>query len=247
MELATKQSCMNRNTEVLVLIPSFNDTELLKELTGAVIALPDRFVPLVVDDGSLTEILYTDVAAGTLLVRCPVNTGLGTATHIAFDHAAKYGYGFVARIDSDGQHPVDSIPDIVRPLQTEEADMVVGHRLNRDDRGGPRALLAKSVRWYLTLISKLVSGGHTPEDMNSGCFAVTADAAAKLNRLYMDRYPEPKIFLSANPFGIRIIECGINQNDREFGRSTVNIFQAVMMLYRFHMLLLARLLQKKPL
>jgi glycosyltransferase involved in cell wall biosynthesis len=238
---------MTRNTEVLVLIPSFNDIELLKELTGAVIALPGCFVPLVVDDGSLTEILKTDVATGTLLARCPVNTGLGTATHIAFDHAAKYGYGFVARLDSDGQHPVDSITDIVDPLQNREADMVVGHRLNRDERTGIKAWLAKSVRWYLTKISRLVSGGHTPEDMNTGCFAVTAEAAAKLNKLYLDRYPEPTIFLSANLFDIKIIECGINQNNREFGRSTINIYQAIMMLYRFHMLLLARVLQKRPL
>jgi glycosyltransferase involved in cell wall biosynthesis len=246
LTLSMMKESIPRTSETLVFVPSFNDVELLRDITEAVFSLPGCFIPLVIDDGSSTPITMADVASGTLLVRLPVNSGLGTATHIAFDHAVKYGYSIVARVDSDGQHPVASLPDIIRPLQSGDADMVVGRRLNRDDSKGTRARFAKTVRWYLTIVSKLVSGGRTPDDMNSGFFAVNVEAANKLNRLNLDRYPEPKIFLSANLLDIMVVECGINQSERVFGESSVNIIQAILLLYRFHMLLLARVLQKIP-
>jgi glycosyltransferase involved in cell wall biosynthesis len=236
---------MTRNKETLVFIPTYNDKELLGKITGSVSALPGNFVPLVVDDGSFTAVDKNDLAPGSLLVRLPTNFGLGTATHVAFDHAIKHGYGMIARLDSDGQHPVSSLPDLIRPLIENEADMVVGQRLNRDDGTGLRALFAKVIRWYLTTASSLVSRGQTPRDMNTGFFAVTTDAARKFNTLILERYPEPQIFLSARSFDIKTAECMIKQNDREYGHSSINLFQAVMMLYRFHMLLLAQLLQTR--
>jgi glycosyltransferase involved in cell wall biosynthesis len=235
---------MTEGSEILVFVPTYNDKELLMSITQSVFELPGDFVPLVVDDGSSIPVTKSHVAAGTLLARLPTNVGLGAATHVAFDHACKHGYSIVARLDSDGQHPVSSLPKLVEPLQSKTADMVVGHRLNRDDGNGLRDLLAKSIRWYLTRVSKIISGGKTPQDMNTGYFAVTIETAAKLNTLRLERYPEPQIFLSADLLGINIVEYGITQNVREYGRSTLNIAQALLLLYRFHMLLLERFLVK---
>jgi glycosyltransferase involved in cell wall biosynthesis len=236
---------MTVKSKILVFIPTFNDTEFLQEMTKVVSSLPGKFVPLVVDDGSTQAVDQTMVAPGTLLTRLPTNFGLGTATHIAFDHAIRHGYDIVARLDSDGQHPIDSLPDLIEPLLESEVDMTIGLRVNRDEGRGFRSLLAKSIRWYLTKVSRLVSGGKTPHDMNTGFFAVTVDAARKLNSLNLERYPEPQIFLSAHILDITTSECEIRQRDREFGQSSINFFQALMLLSRFHILLLALLLQAK--
>jgi glycosyltransferase involved in cell wall biosynthesis len=235
---------MDRSLDTLVLIPTYNDIELLLDITNAVSSLPGNFVPLVVDDGSSNTVQKHDIANDALLVRLPTNFGLGTATHVAFDHARNYGYGFIARLDSDGQHPVEHLPELIKPLQDRSADMVVGKRINRDEGTGFRAWLAKSIRWYISTASKLVTAGETPQDMNSGFFAVTSDAAQKLNSLDLERYPEPQIFLSSDRLKIRIVEFDIIQNEREYGRSTISIFQALLLLYRFHMLMLELILTK---
>jgi glycosyltransferase involved in cell wall biosynthesis len=236
---------MAPNQETLVFIPTYNDEELLSEITRAVLALPGNFVPLVVDDGSLEPVRKSDLAPGSLLVRFPANFGLGTATHVAFDHAIKYGYDNIARLDADGQHPVSSLPDLIKPLRENKADMTVGRRINRDSGTGLRATFARSVRWYLTFVSRITSGGRTPQDMNTGFVALTTGAARKFNSLILERYPEPQLFLSAPSMGMRTVECDIYQNEREFGQSSINLFQAMMLLYRFHVFLLAQVLQKK--
>jgi len=179
------------------------------------------------------------------LVRLPTNFGIGIATHVAFDHAIKYDYSIVARLDSDGQHPAVKLPELVKPLLNGEADMAVGLRVNRSEGKDFRAVMAKSIRWYLTKASRLLSKGKTPTDINSGFFAVTTEAAIKLNTLNLERYPEPQIFLSAQLFEIKMTECSIQQNHRAFGRSSINVLQALAMLYRFHILLLEIVLQTR--
>jgi glycosyltransferase involved in cell wall biosynthesis len=231
--------------KILVFIPTYNDTEFLREMTEIVTSLPGNFTPLVVDDGSTQAIDQNMVAPGTLLTRIPTNFGLGAATHIAFDHAIRHRYDVVARLDSDGQHPVTNLPNLIKPLEEGKADMAIGLRVNRDEGHGFRSLLAKSIRWYLTKVSSFVSKGKTPHDMNTGFFAVTVDAARKLNSLNLERYPEPQIFLSAHTLNITIFECPIRQREREFGRSSISIIRAVMLLGRFHILLLALWLQPR--
>jgi glycosyltransferase involved in cell wall biosynthesis len=235
---------MTEYSKILVFIPTYNDQELLPELTKSIVNLPGDYVPLVVDDGSTIPVHADMLTPGSLYVRLPINFGIGAATHVAFDHAIKHGYDIIARVDSDGQHPVSSLPELVSPLLEGVADMTVGLRLNRDDMSGMRAWLAKAIRWYLTRSSSIISKGRTPTDMNTGFIAMTKRAAKKFNSLSLERYPEPQMFLSAQQFGIDMIECNINQNQRTYGQSSINILKAIVMLYRFHMLLLARILQK---
>jgi glycosyltransferase involved in cell wall biosynthesis len=237
---------MLQRSDILVFIPTYNDTELLRAITTEVLSLPGGFQPLVVDDGSKHPVKKDDLALGTMLARLPSNFGLGAATHVAFDHAINHKYRIIARLDSDGQHPVSCLPDLVKPLIQGNADMVVGKRMNRDEGNGIRAWLAWIVRWYLTVFAGIVSGGKTPQDLNTGFFAVTMDAAEKLNSLYLERYPEPQIFLAADINDINLVECEISQNDREYGKSSITTFRALNMMYRFHILLLERILLKRP-
>jgi glycosyltransferase involved in cell wall biosynthesis len=234
----------DNNRRTLVFLPTYNDRELLMSLTAGVHALGQNFQALVIDDGSQHPIRKHEIAPNTLLVRVPANFGLGMATHIAFDHALLHDYAAIVRVDSDGQHPVEMLPDLVSPIFDGTADIVVGERTNRDERTGLRELVSRMVRGYLSSIAYAMTKGQAPSDVNSGFFAANIKAAKKLNAYDLDRFPEPQMYVLAPRNGLVASGLKIEQAERQHGNSKVTLGHAVRLFYRFNIFILAELLQR---
>jgi glycosyltransferase involved in cell wall biosynthesis len=229
---------------ILVFLPSYNDRELLLTLTTQILMQGENFQPLVIDDGSRYPIRNDEVAVGTLLTRVPANFGLGMATHIAFDHAIAFGYSAIARIDADGQHPVEMLKEIVSPILDGTADIVVAERTNRNSRSGFRQLISRAVRGYLSVVASMMTKARAPKDVNSGFFAANPRAAQRINEYNLDRFPEPQIYVLAPRNGLVVSSVDLKQADRIHGHSTVTLGHAIRLFYRFNIFVLAELLQK---
>jgi glycosyltransferase involved in cell wall biosynthesis len=65
---------------------------------------------------------------GVHVVRHPENRGYGAALASAFEFALRGGYDALVTIDCDGQHQPQRIPEFVRTLEAEDADLVSGSR-----------------------------------------------------------------------------------------------------------------------
>lgn len=228
---------------ILVFLPTFNDLELLSELTHDISSLGKEYVPLVLDDGSRPVVDSETLAPRSLIFHLPTNFGIGVATHIAFDHALKHDYWAVVRIDADGQHPVGAIPTLIDRLRAEETDLVVGARQNRNHTIGIREIAARVARAYLSVTAKSVSGGGSPNDITSGFFAANRQTIETLNSVIFERFPEPQMYMLAPRRGLNILEVPIEQISREFGRSTITIGHAISIIYGFSIVVLAELLQ----
>ena len=116
---------------ILVFLPTYNDIELLADLSDELQRLGARYRTLIVDDGSSASIDVSTLAPGTMYCRLPANFGVGIATHVAFDHALRHGYQAVVRLDADGQHPIEHIQEVLDPIQNKGADLVGGVRIKR--------------------------------------------------------------------------------------------------------------------
>ena len=229
--------------EALVFVPSFNDRESLRDVVARIRALGHGYKMLVIDDGSRLGEVPRDLGEDVLFVRLPDNFGLGICTHIALDHASKYGYGAVVRVDGDGQHPVGEIPRLLAGLYAGEADMVVGSRTNQNLGGGLGSLLRWAAKAYFVWVSWLITRGRAPRDLNTGFFALNARAMAALNRFHLERYPEPQIFVLACREGLRVKEIVIEQLERRYGSSTLTVMQAARLFYRFNIFILGELMR----
>ncbi len=229
--------------KALIFVPTFNDTELLGEIVDGVKRLSDRYTVLVLDDGSHAAHLPALEDLDCLLFRLPDNLGLGTCTHIAFDHALRHGYEAVIRIDADGQHPIERIPELLAPLERDEADVVAGCRVNHNLGTGASALARRLIKSYFVAVAKLLTRGRAPSDVNTGFFAMNRRAIATINQLQLERFPEPQLYILACREQLRVTEVPVEQIEREFGSSTLNLTQAAAMFYRFNMFVLGELLR----
>jgi dolichol-phosphate mannosyltransferase len=116
---------------VLVVIPTFNEADNVREIVARV----RRSVPpaeiLVVDDASPDG--TGEIAAGLAAADRQVHVlhrsgkqGLGAAYVAGFTWAGEHGYDVVVEMDADGSHAPEQLPRLLAALRT--ADVVLGSR-----------------------------------------------------------------------------------------------------------------------
>jgi len=132
----------------------------------------------------------------------------------SLDHALKYGYGALPNFDSDGQHPVVMVPELLSPIHDGTAEVGGGARKNHGDGSGIVNLLRNLVMSYFSTVAAWNTRGGVPSDVNSGFFALNHEAIVTLTTATLERIPEPQMLILAHKKGLRITEIPISQAPR---------------------------------
>ena len=118
----------------LVIIPTYNEQENIRDILAHVFRLEPSFHVLVVDDGSpdgtaesvkQLQGTYTDRLH---LVQRAGKLGLGTAYIAGFRWALERGYRFIFEMDADFSHNPDDLVRLYKTCAKEGVDMTVGSR-----------------------------------------------------------------------------------------------------------------------
>ena len=118
----------------LVIIPTYNEKENIRDIIAAVFALPGNFHVLVIDDGSPdgTAAIVKEIQASapeTLhMIERSGKLGLGTAYLTGFRWALEKGYDYVFEMDADFSHNPQDLLRLYQACSQEEADLSVGSR-----------------------------------------------------------------------------------------------------------------------
>jgi glycosyltransferase involved in cell wall biosynthesis len=122
----------DRPRKLVIQIPCLDEAATLP----ATLADLPREVPgfdvvewLVVDDGSTDDTARVALEHGVdHVVRHPANRGLAAAFLSGLDEALRVGADVVVNTDADNQYPGACIADLVTPIISGDADVVVGER-----------------------------------------------------------------------------------------------------------------------
>jgi glycosyltransferase involved in cell wall biosynthesis len=172
---------MALSRKTLIVMPAFNEEASVAEVVREVFLSNPGAVVLVVDDGSSDATTKAARAAGARVATLPFNLGVGGAMRVGFRFAVDNGFDAVVQIDSDGQHNPESVPALLREL--ESADLVLGARFAGEGDysvRGPRQWAMKALAWILS------SATHARlTDTTSGYRASGPRAVA----LFAEHYP----------------------------------------------------------
>jgi dolichol-phosphate mannosyltransferase len=118
----------------LVIIPTYNEKENIRDIIAAVFALPGNFHVLVIDDGSPdgTAAIVKDIQASapeTLhMIERSGKLGLGTAYLTGFRWALEKGYDYIFEMDADFSHNPQDLLRLYQACSQEGAHLAVGSR-----------------------------------------------------------------------------------------------------------------------
>ena len=115
---------------LLIAIPVYNELKYVRTVLDKVRPFHDEI--LFIDDGSTdgTAEILSDLAqtSDIRLIRHPVNRGYGQSLIDAFRYADRHGFDWVITMDCDEQHEPEMIPEFVRHIHADDADVISGSR-----------------------------------------------------------------------------------------------------------------------
>ena len=170
---------------------------------------------LVHDDGS-TDGALDDPGPGIIVLRNPINQGIGNAMKRVFQYSLDHGYDvLVIQAGNDKDDPLE-IPALLAPLQNGTADFVQGSRYLKGGRfGNMPAYRVVGTRVIHPLIFSLAARKRVTESTNGfRAFrtAILRDPRIDWHQDWLDRYElEPYLMLKAIWLGYRHVEVAVTK------------------------------------
>lgn len=220
----------------IAIIPALNEERNLPRVLDGLRRDAPGWDVCVVDDGSRDGTAAVALERGAVVLRLPVNLGIGGAMQTGYLWAKNAGYQFAAQIDGDGQHDPAFLGEALAPLLAGEADMVVGSRYLGAGGFQSTALRRAGIR-YLSWFLRWRCGARVT-DPTSGFRVVGRQVIELFSTQYPSDYPEPEAIALLLRRGLRVREIPVVMRSRENGRSSIGMARTLYYLLKVSLALL---------
>ena len=188
---------------VVAIIPAYNEEKALADVIGKTLGHVDEVI--VVDDGSSDKTSEVAIEAGARVIKHSVNLGKGEALKSGFK--AIGDDSIIITIDGDGQHNPSEIPDLVRPIIEDGADLVNGSRyMNGPEENTPAY---RRVGQKVLDIATNISAGTKVTDSQSGFRAFSPQSKNVFRFKDTGFGIESEMLVDAAEAGLKIVEVPI--------------------------------------
>jgi glycosyltransferase involved in cell wall biosynthesis len=223
----------NGRHDVLILIPAFNEAGAIADVIREVRQVAPKTPILVVDDASKDATYDRAKNAGADVLRLPHHLGLGGCVQAGYKLAFELGYDYVIRVDGDGQHDPNYIPDLLKVLRESGCHMVIGSRFYQNDGTHTSVLRAIGI-WVFRMVLRPILGKPV-HDPTSGFVGVNREALQTFTGSFPLEYPEIEALVVLQRKRFRFQEVPCRMRRRKAGRSTITAVKSLY--YVIHVLL----------
>jgi glycosyltransferase involved in cell wall biosynthesis len=180
-----------------------NIGDVLKKMPDTISGSPyTTFV--VVDGGTDKTAEIARSFPGVKVLEFPVNLGHGVALQVTYRYCIEQNVKYVLTLDADGQNDPAEMPQILAPLQSDQADFVVASRVLGEDK--TTDVVRKSgVRFFSLVMNKMTGANLT--DTSTGYRALRVTMLADVvDRLTQEQYQTAELLITALKRGWRASE-----------------------------------------
>jgi len=186
-------------------IPAFNEEKNIAAIITKLADITDTII--VCNDGSSD--LTSDIAEkmGAFIINHEKNLGYGAAIRSIFLKAKELDGDILVTFDADGQHRIEDIEKVTKPIINQEVDLVIGSRfLDESEKEVPQYR-----KVGIKVITKItnVSIKKQLTDSQSGFRAYSKKVLAELNPSELGMGISTEILIKASSKNFRITEVPI--------------------------------------
>ncbi len=179
-----------RSYQIAAVIPAYRVAGQVESVLRALPAYLKHII--VVDDASPDSTADLVIAAAKkdrriLLIRHPLNLGVGGAMITGFRKALELGAQIVVKIDGDAQMDPAFLPDLLLPLIEGRTDYTKGNRFRDFESLQRMPLVRRLGNMGLSFTTKAATGYWNCFDPANGFFAIRSEVLAALPLDRIDR------------------------------------------------------------
>ena len=186
-------------------IPAFNEEKNIAAIITKLADITDTII--VCNDGSSD--LTSDIAEkmGAFVINHEKNLGYGAAIRSIFLKAKELDGDILVTFDADGQHRIEDVEKVTKPIIDQEVDLVIGSRfLDESEKEVPQYR-----KVGIKVITKITNASIKKQltDSQSGFRAYSKKVLAELNPSELGMGISTEILIKASSKNFRITEVPI--------------------------------------
>lgn len=217
------------NKRILLIIPAYNEEDNILKVVHKIYHYnkenDTNYDIIVINDGSKDDTEKILCENNIKHINLINNLGIGGAVQTGYKYALENNYDIAVQFDGDGQHDINYVKNIIKPIMNNNANMVIGSRFI--DKNTSKFKSSKARQIGIKIISffiKIVTSKKI-YDTTSGFRAVDKELIKKFSTSYPVEYPEPVSTTEVLKFGYRVEEVAVSMNERENGISSIRMWK----------------------
>lgn len=216
---------MKKSLKKLIIIPAFNEGQNLHELIEEIKKEVPDYDYIIINDGSTDNTV--DVCGENYLnaIHIPINLGIGGAVQTGYIYAMENGYDIAVQLDGDGQHDPKALPALVKKLEEDECDLVIGSRFLKGE--GFQSSFMRRVGISILSFLIYILTGKRYYDVTSGLRACNSKIIEIFSKIYPEDFPETESLMMLQMLGCSIVEVPVVMRKRKSGSSSIGWFSAI--------------------
>lgn len=219
-----------QTSDSIVIIPTYNEKENIKNIIRAVFGLEKVFHILVVEDNSpdgtadIVRRMQKEFSERLFMIERKGKLGLGTAYIAGFRWAIEKKYDYIFEMDADFSHNPNDLPRLYAACHDQGADLSIGSRyvsgVNVVNWPMGRVLMSYFASKYVRIIT-----GVKIHDTTAGfvCYRRSVLETIELDKVRFKGYAfQIEMKYTAYKCGFKITEVPVIFVNRELGTSKMN-------------------------
>lgn len=209
----------------LVIIPAYNEAENIEKVINELEAKAPFYDYIIINDCSKDNTAQVLKKRKGKVISLAVNLGVGGAVQTGYIYALENDYDIAVQLDGDGQHAPSYLKELVKPVESGEANICIGSRFIQK-KGFQSSGLRKLGISFLSCVIYLCIGKKI-KDVTSGFRAVDKKYIEFFANDYPQDYPEPEAIVTAYRNGAVIKEIPVVMREREKGTSSIDLKRGI--------------------
>lgn len=220
----------NKKHSVLLIIPAFNEEENILSVCDNIKnynQVNDKCYDfIIINDGSTDNTEKICLDNNIPHISLINNLGIGGAVQTGYIYALENDYDIAIQFDGDGQHDINYVNKLVKIIEDDKADFVIGSRfvekLSKFRTSASRRVGINIISFFIKLTT-----GNKIYDTTSGFRACNKKIIKEFSDHYPVEYPEPITTVELSKKGYRIKEIAVNMKERKGGKSSIRTWKSI--------------------
>jgi len=187
--------------KITIGIPAYNEEKNIALIITKLKKITDSII--VCDDGSTDSTSIIAESLGAIVIKHPKNLGYGSAIRSIFLKAREINSEGLVTIDADGQHKIEDIMKVVKPIVDGQADISIGSRFLDKHDNAP-----KYRKLGINIITKVTNSSLSEKitDAQSGFRAYNSKVLQALTPSDSGMGISTEILIKSSNLGFKIAE-----------------------------------------